>query len=183
MNPVFGYEGIYEIDDDGNIFSLDRDYLSSSGKKCRVKGIKMKQINHDTGYCVIRLSLGGKAKTHRYHRIVAQSLIENKENKPFVNHIDGNKRNNHPSNLEWATEKENSSHAVEMGLFDIKGVNNPSCRFTFNDVSDWYFLITNGVMIKDIAEEWGCSLGVISRLIKTEFGDVITKYRGKKRYP
>lgn len=183
MKPVFGYDGIYEIDDDGLIYSVSREYVSSSGKKCKVNGKLRKPINHSTGYCVITLSNNGKAKTHRYHRIVALSLIDNKDNKPFVNHIDGNKRNNHPSNLEWATEKDNSAHAVETGLFDVKGIKNPSCRFTYNDVSDWYFLIVNGVMIKDIAREWGCSLGVIGRLIKTEFGDVIPEYRGKKRYP
>ena len=51
------------------------------------------------------------------HRLVAQSFIENKENKATVNHIDLNKRNNNVENLEWMTNKENMRHAFSNGVF------------------------------------------------------------------
>ncbi len=64
------------------------------------------------GYKVIRLF----SKIYRAHRIIAETFIPNPENKPEVNHIDGNKSNNDISNLEWVTPSENNQHAYDTGL-------------------------------------------------------------------
>ncbi len=61
-------------------------------------------------YMCVDLWIGGKKKTAYVHRMVAVAFIPNPEFKPQVNHIDGNKRNNCVSNLEWVTNKENSDH-------------------------------------------------------------------------
>ena len=66
-------------------------------------------------YYVVQLSDG---KNHFIHRLMAKTFLTGPE-KPHVNHIDGNKQNNTLSNLEWATPKENSQHAVDTGLTDI----------------------------------------------------------------
>lgn len=55
----------------------------------------------------------------RIHQWVALAFIPNPDNKVTVNHIDGNKGNNKPSNLEWNTYKENNEHALRMGLNDL----------------------------------------------------------------
>lgn len=72
------------------------------------------------GYCQINLSADGIVKTFRIHRLVAMAFIPNPEDKPVVNHKDGNKQNNHVDNLEWATERENLFHALESGYFPHK---------------------------------------------------------------
>lgn len=76
----------------------------------------LSQYNHNKGYKVVDLSLKNKKIAIRVHRLVAKVFISNPENKPQINHKDGNKTNNYVDNLEWVTAKENSQHAIKMGL-------------------------------------------------------------------
>jgi len=61
-------------------------------------------------YSTLKLSIDGKSKTRTVHRLVAETYIPNPENKPEVNHWDGNTHNNHVSNLRWSTTSENQKH-------------------------------------------------------------------------
>lgn len=72
---------------------------------------KLKMYKDENGYLNITLTYNGKIKHFRIHRLVAMAFIDNKQNKPQVNHKDGNKLNNHVSNLEWCTQSENEKHA------------------------------------------------------------------------
>lgn len=69
-------------------------------------------------YKFVTLRIEGKQKRMRVHRLVAETFIPNPENKPFVNHIDGNRSNNNIKNLEWVTPSENTQHAVATGLMN-----------------------------------------------------------------
>ena len=69
-------------------------------------------ISNTSGYASVRLP----DKNYLVHRLVATAFIPNPENKPQVNHKDGNKRNNSAENLEWATAEENMHHASISGL-------------------------------------------------------------------
>lgn len=69
-----------------------------------------------SGYPYIRIKHNYVWHNLVIHRVLAKIFIPNPENKPCINHIDGVKTNNDLSNLEWVTHKENSKHAVELGL-------------------------------------------------------------------
>lgn len=97
-----GYKGLYRVSSFGRIKSLK-------------KNIIMKPILQSNGYCHIGLN-NGVQKQFRLHRIIANTFIPNPENKPQVNHKDGNKQNNRIENLEWNTPKENMNHAMRTGL-------------------------------------------------------------------
>lgn len=68
------------------------------------------------------------------HRLVAQTFVLNPDNKPQVNHIDGVPKNNHASNLEWVTPKENMAHAKRIGLDNKDGEGNPASKLTDKEV-------------------------------------------------
>ena len=92
--------------------------------------------------------------TYSIHRLVALTFIENKENKPEVNHKDGNKLNNHVSNLEWNTTQENLEHKRINNLgktlkakLSATGINNSQAKL---DEEDVIFIRTNCETIIDI---------------------------------
>ena len=72
------------------------------------------------GYPAVDICTNGKRKMHRIHRLVAVAFIPNPDNKPQINHKDGDKLNNHVSNLEWMTNQENQQHGWDTGLFESK---------------------------------------------------------------
>jgi hypothetical protein len=71
----------------------------------------MKPSIECSGYCVLSLPKNGKVKLCKIHRLVAEAFLENADNKPFVDHKDGDKLNNNLSNLRWATVIENARNS------------------------------------------------------------------------
>lgn len=86
-----------------------------------------------TRYNYYRLKSEGKLRTFTTHRILAEIFVDNPENKPCVNHKDGNKLNNNINNLEWVTHQENCIHSVETGLSG-RGELNGNSYFTEDEV-------------------------------------------------
>lgn len=115
---IKGFEGIYQVSNLGNIRSLDRKTNTAiKNQNYVVKKGKMIKPHVAMGYYALSLSKGNKIITQRVHKLVAQTFIPNPENKPCVNHKDGNKLNNRIDNLEWCSHKENAQHAHRTGLY------------------------------------------------------------------
>ena len=105
-----------KVSDDGKIYTLDHSYLRKNGRLDNRKGKQLRPSIDKYGYERVVLTKDGIRKTYSVHKLVALAFIPNPENKTTINHIDGNKRNNNVSNLEWATEKENQNHKWKNGL-------------------------------------------------------------------
>lgn len=105
FKDIKGYEGIYQISNFGNVKSLKRVIMRSDNKK-RTIPEKMKRSTPDHGYKKVGLhDKDGNPKTHSIHRLVLKTFLH--ESDLYVDHIDGDKHNNHLENLRYVTNSEN----------------------------------------------------------------------------
>ncbi len=112
--------------------------ISSYGRMKGKSGIILKLSILKTGYYSVVISpdgRNGKQKCLKIHREVAKAFIPNPNNFPIINHKDGNKLNNHISNLEWCTAKYNIQHAYKNGLIkNHQGYCHNESSFTKEDI-------------------------------------------------
>lgn len=113
---VKGYEGLYQVSNLGRIKSLDRHFIRSNNKSFTYKGKILKGSLDTKGYIQIELKGNGQRDIRALHRLIAIAFIPNPENKPQIDHLDGNKTNNKVTNLEWVTCRENIRRAWRNGL-------------------------------------------------------------------
>lgn len=140
----------------------------------RLTGKLLKCGLNQKGYRVTRLcGYGGVSKMHKIHRLVAVAFIPNPQNKPTVNHKDGNKLNNRIENLEWATYFENNEHAYDTGLtrFSFRGYreNHPSCKVSnvvFLKIVELYK--TGLYSQNDLAKKFGVSQMTVSKYVRSD---------------
>ena len=111
---IKGYEGLYQVSNLGRARSLDRYVRNGTSNKNIKRGKILKPCATRDGYLQLNLIKNKKKKVSTVHRLVAKAFIVNFENKPCVNHIDGNKQNNNVENLEWVTYSENTIHAIKI---------------------------------------------------------------------
>lgn len=106
------FTGKYMISDEGEVKSVDR---YSERNHQFFKGRIIKQRNGSRKpYKTVTLWDNGKQVDVEAHRLVATAFLDNANNYPCVNHIDGNPSNNHISNLEWCTFSHNAQHSVNI---------------------------------------------------------------------
>jgi HNH endonuclease family protein len=153
---INGEETRYEVSDTGIVFSINK-----SGKEKILK-----HFITDDGYHRVVIHLHGVKYTKQVHRLVAMAFIPNPENKPQVNHINGNKDINTVENLEWNTPKENIEHAWAHGLsHPAYCENHPNAVYTDEQIHNvCKELVRNQLTMMEIGEKTGVTYTVVKQI-------------------
>lgn len=170
--PISGFEGMYEIDDDGNIYTIKR----------RGTDARIMKTEHKNDYNRVTLKKCGVKYRFLVHRLVAQHFIENPDNLPCVNHKDGNKRNNKAENLEWCSYHENMVHAVKNGLNHIPGLrgeNHPMRKLDWETVNKIREEFKHGERYCDIGRRYGITGEQVSNIVKMKHWKVPVPVSGR----
>lgn len=149
-----GYEGLYEADTDGSIFSL-------------ISNKKLKPNYIWNGYAQYSLRKNGKRHLFLGHRLIASTFIPNPNNYPVVNHIDENKTNNNVANLEWCTHSYNvrvsSTHkAAAQKRFGLNNAGGISVRKACERLSDSGLVLEEYESVSDAHRKTEVNLANIS---------------------
>lgn len=135
----------YKVSDDGRVWSshVDKELAQFQDKK---------------GYIIVRLVSNKKGYMRRAHRLVAMAFLSCDNSNLLVNHIDGNKQNNHLSNLEWVTAQQNAIHSAY-----VLGNAQPVSKETQAKIIE---ARRNGMFVKDILAKFKISNVVYRRIVK-----------------
>ena len=143
---------VYEVSNKGNIRRKYKDHYRL-----------LSPVLNSKGYYQAHLQYKNVRKVYLVSRLVAIYFIPNPENKPTVNHIDGNPKNNNVNNLEWSTSKEQTKHAIKTGLQHVYGETSPCHKLTWDDIE---FIRNNAHLgYKYLAYTFGISIGHVGDII------------------
>ena len=121
------------------------------------------------GYLRAVLVENGVRHAVRVHRVVCETFNPNPDNKPMVNHKDGNPQNNNADNLEWVTNKENLQHAIRLGLFTPSGDNANYAKITYSIAENIRKLYAEGTYNKcQLGKMFGVSRTLIKYVVNNE---------------
>lgn len=114
---IKGYEGLYQVSNEGRVKSLNREITYKDGRNKILPERILRNFLSDLGYYHVMLSKNGAPKMYKVHRLVAKAFIPNPDNLPMINHKDENPRNNKVNNLEWCTQAYNVRYGtmIERG--------------------------------------------------------------------
>lgn len=159
---VIGYEGLYQVSDEGNVRSLN---YNKTGK---VKELKL--VPAKDGYLVVCLHKDGHQREGKVHKMVALAFIPNPDGKPCIDHINGDNQDNRVCNLRWATVFENNNNPVTKAR--MKGIQNGRQlnRTDCSKVVYQYDLDGNYIAeypsASEAARKFGCSPDLISKVCR-----------------
>lgn len=155
FKDIPGYEGLYQASNHGRILALPRKVKNRFSYKitehCFLKPIDCR------GYSQTRLYKNGKGKTFKFHKLIMMAFRGKSDLE--INHIDGNKKNNNLSNLEYCTRSQNIKHAFDNGLMNSPtGSHHGRSIFTEKEVIEiWH----DNRPHSQIAKDFKCSRAAI----------------------
>jgi len=168
---ILNYETIYEVSENGDVKRI------AETNNQYGKGYILKH-NIINGYAHVQLHKNGNVKSMRVHRLVAMAFILNPDGKPHVNHIDGNKLNNHVSNLEWCTPSENEIHKHRV-------LNKTHRKYTLTvyQINEIQKLRAEGIRLHELSYMFKVPIATIHKLLcernlKTGYGGM---YNGRSK--
>lgn len=161
----------YEVSSEGRVKVKYENHHFKDGKRGYYEREIVGSV-HSDGYLFVTI----KGKQYPKHRLVAELFISNPNDKPFVNHIDGNKQNNRAENLEWCTQKENIDHSIINGL-QGKAVTTNQSKY-LDLIPKVKELYESGISKRAIAKELGVSHPTVTYLLeyeepKNEFNELL----------
>lgn len=165
FKDIEGYEGLYQINQLGEVKSLDR--IDSGGRKW--KGRVLKNRRSKNGYMSVSLCKDKKNKSFSVHTLVAKAFIPNPNNYKEINHKDENPSNNNVDNLEWCDHKYNINYGTCIQRMSQSNTNNPLIskkvyQYTINGV-----FIAEYPSTREAARQTGFSKTGISEACRGNF--------------
>lgn len=161
--PVVGYEGIYSV---SNLGRVRRDYSAKQGNKA---GYILQPTLSPQGYFYVTLcdltTVHKSMKKMTCHSLLATAFIGPRPSGHQINHIDGVKTNNKPSNLEYVTHLENGRHAGRSGLL-LRGESHKFSKVSENEIRTIRLLRSIGVPVNEISKSCAIPVGIIYHAIK-----------------
>lgn len=154
--PVPGYEGRYEVSDLGNVVSVG---FADIAKRRPLK--KVDQRGYDRVYL---RSPGTRGRWFSMHILVMLAFVGPRPDGMHVNHVDGHKKNNALSNLQYCTPSQNQKHSFSLGLQSLRGEKHTQAKLTEAGVIEIRAKISRGVPRKVIALDHGISDSHLSHI-------------------
>lgn len=156
-------EGLYpyQVSNLGRVKALPKVVEYVDGRKRKYSESPIILRPDTKGYFQVQLYNSTRSREYRVHQLVARAFISNPDNKPQVNHKDGNRRNNRVDNLEWCTEKENTLDAIKRGT-----MYKPAKKISDLEAKAIIQLSEEGVLTqKQIGNKFGLAQAQVSRIV------------------
>lgn len=165
--PVRDGEAEFEVSDLGNVRIPARMTISV---RLGVENVQRRPPQRlspwigSQGYLLVAQQRDGKRTKHLVHRLVARAFVPGESPGMTVNHINGKKPDNMPSNLEWITKAANTAHQWRTGLINIRGERHPSAKLRDAEVVEIRRRLLEGHKALRLAKEYGVSDALIYKI-------------------